>query len=70
MLPLRELQRDFCRAVIGNASAPLRSLICEDGLDPSARLSIYRNSVLTRLTDALAAVYPAVRQLVDRRFPQ
>ena len=68
MLPLRELQRDFCRAVTGNPPEALRSLICEDGLNPSARLSIYRNSVLTRLTDALAAVYPVVCQLVDRRF--
>jgi hypothetical protein len=68
MLPLRELQRDFCRAVTGNPPEALRSLICEDGLDPSARLFIYRNSVLTRLTDALAAVYPVVCQLVERRF--
>jgi Putative DNA-binding domain len=68
MLPLRELQRDFCRAVTGNVPEPLQALIYKDGLDPSARLSIYRNSVLTRLTDALTAVYPVVCQLVDRRF--
>ncbi len=68
MLPLHELQRDFCRAVTGNPPEALRSLICEDGLNPSARLFIYRNSVLTRLTDTLAAVYPVVCELVDRRF--
>jgi Putative DNA-binding domain len=68
MLPLHELQRDFCRAVTGNCPGPLQALICKDGLDPLMLLSIYRNSVLTRLTDALAAVYPVVCQLVDRRF--
>jgi hypothetical protein len=53
---------------MGAAPAELLQLIYGDGFDPSARLSIYRNNVVARLTDALSATYPVVCKLVDRRF--
>src|SRR5277367_6244499 len=68
MLTLRELQSDVCQSVIGDASDELLRLIVGDGLDPSARLSIYRNNVVARLTETLRAAYPVVCSLVDRRF--
>lgn len=68
MLTLRELQSGFCRSVTGPAADELLLLIAGDGLDPAARLSIYRNNVVTRLTDALSTTYPVVCKLVDRRF--
>ncbi len=68
MLMLRDLQSSFCRSVVGAAPAELMQLIYGDGFDPSARLSIYRNNVAARLTDALSATYPVVCKLVDRRF--
>jgi Putative DNA-binding domain len=68
MLMLRDLQSSFCRSVMGAAAAELLQLIYGDGFDPSARLSIYRNNVVARLTDALSATFPVVCKLVDRRF--
>lgn len=68
MLTLRELQTGFCDSVAGDVPDELLRLIAGDGFDPAARLSIYRNNVVTRLTDTLSAAYPVVCQLVDRRF--
>jgi hypothetical protein len=39
-----------------------------DGLDPAARLAVYRHHVFTSLTAALEAIYPVVVRLVDDRF--
>jgi hypothetical protein len=68
MHTLRDLQSSFCQSIMGAAPAELLQFICGDGFDPSARLSIYRNNVAARLTDALSATYPVVCKLVDRRF--
>ncbi len=68
MLTLRDLQTGFCRSMTGDTPEELMQLISGDGLEPSARLSIYRNNVVTRLTDTLAAIYPVVQQLVHPRF--
>lgn len=68
MLSLRELQTSFSQAVAGDSSSELLRLIAADGFDPEARLAIYRNNVVTRLTDTLVAAFPVVCELVDRRF--
>jgi Putative DNA-binding domain len=68
MFLLRDLQMSFCQSVRGVGSAELLELIQEDGVSPTERLSIYRNNVMTRLTDALNAAYPVVCELVDPRF--
>ena len=68
VLTLHELQTAFCESMSGNAPDKLLHLIAGDGFDPIARLGIYRNNVVTRLTDTLSASYPVVSQLVDSRF--
>lgn len=68
MLRLRDLQEGFCHGIAGEAADELLQLIAGDGFDPAARLCIYRNNVITRLTDTLAAAYPVVSRLVDARF--
>jgi hypothetical protein len=64
----RELERDFAAALLGGPDMPVVAEIQGDGLDPAARLAIYRHHVFTTLTDALEATYPVVVRLVDRRF--
>jgi hypothetical protein len=63
---LGELQAAFGRALLGEGAAALG--VRGDGLDPDARLRIYRHQVLSSLTDALRATYPVVCRLVDARF--
>ncbi len=68
MLTLRELQSGFRRSITEGAPDELLDLIAGNGLGPAARLSIYRNNVVTRLTDTLRTAYPVVCQLVGRGF--
>ncbi|MGS0757134.1 HvfC/BufC family peptide modification chaperone, partial [Roseateles sp. GG27B] len=39
-----------------------------NGSDPSARLAVYRNNVVSSLVDALAETFPVVEQLVGSEF--
>jgi hypothetical protein len=64
----RELERDFAAALLGGPDSGVVAEIRGDGLDPSARLAIYRHHVFATLTEALEATYPVVVRLVDRRF--
>jgi hypothetical protein len=64
VLSLRELQLAFCGSVTGPPSADLLSLIAGDGFASDERLSIYRNNVLARLSETLAAAFPVVRRIV------
>lgn len=68
MLALRELQSAMRRALLGGDPGPLRSAIASDGIDPDARLDIYRHHVFTTLTAVLEGAYPVVCRLVDPRF--
>ena len=68
MTALRELQHAMGRAVLGLDEVPNIAAILGDGLDPSARLGIYRHHYLISLTEALKAIYPVVCRLVDERF--
>ena len=68
MSALPELQCAVGRAVCGKDGASILDAIHGDGLDPAARLGIYRNHHLTSLTEALKAIYPVVSRLVDERF--
>ena len=67
MPSLEELQQDICDAVCGGDSR-LADLIAGDGMDPSARLRIYRNHAVITLTDALKATYPVICRLVGEGF--
>ena len=68
MLLLPELMSRFGRGLLGEPDEALLGLIAGDGLAPAARLQIYRHHVLATLTDALAATFPVVCRVVDRRF--
>jgi hypothetical protein len=68
MTALRELQSAIGRAVLGRDEASIVEAIHGDGLEPAARLAIYRNHYLASLTEALKAIYPVVCRLVDERF--
>jgi len=63
-----ELERDFATALLGGPDEAIITAIQGDGLDPAARVAIYRNHVFVTLTAALEATYPVVVRLVDRRF--
>ena len=68
MPSLDKLQQDICDAVCGDDDARLADFIAGDGMDPHARLRIYRNHAIITLTDALKAVYPVVCRLVGDGF--
>jgi hypothetical protein len=65
---LLELQRLIRRAVLDGDFGEIAAAIDRNGIDPAARLGIYRNHALTTLGAALRAAYPAVCRLVDERF--
>ncbi|HEX2501027.1 MAG TPA: DNA-binding domain-containing protein [Methylomirabilota bacterium] len=68
MRPLRELQADFASTILGEDVGSVASLIVADGLPPAARVQVYRNHVLSSLTETLETTYPVVCRLVDRQF--
>jgi len=68
MPSLRELQRDFGRALLGGPVADVTPTIAEDGVPAEARLAIYRHHVFATLTSVLRSAYPVVCRLVDERF--
>ena len=68
MSKLHDLQCGVGRGVLGKDEDSIVSAIMGDGLDPAARLNIYRNHYNTSLTEALKATYPVVCRLVGERF--
>ncbi len=66
-LSLPELQQAFTAALMGEPVA-LEGAITGNGLEPEARLQIYRNIVFNNLTAALATAYPVVKALVGEDF--
>jgi hypothetical protein len=68
MLALRELQTRVRTALLGGDAGAVGQEIVGDGLDPAARLAVYRNHVVASLTAALESIYPVVARLVDVRF--
>lgn len=60
----RAVHRDLRRVADGGAS----EFIVSDGLDPQARLAIYRNTANSTLLAALTLSYPAVQALVGPEF--
>lgn len=68
MPTLHEVQSLFRGAMFGVEAPELLEAIAGDGLQPTARLQIYRHHVLTSLTEALKTIFPVVCRLVDVRF--
>jgi hypothetical protein len=69
MPSLREVQRGFAAATVFGDTAALAALgVLASGLDPLARIGIYRNNVLGNYRKALGATFPVVRRLVGVPF--
>jgi hypothetical protein len=69
MPSLRETQRAFASvAMFGDTGALAALGIVANGLDPAARIAIYRNNVLANYRKALGATYPVVLRLVGVPF--
>jgi hypothetical protein len=65
---LRELQMQLRQAVLGGDTAEIIPVIRGDGLDPAARIGIYRNHFFATLGGLLQDTFPVVCRLVDARF--
>jgi hypothetical protein len=66
---LAELQRDFARAVRGDALAPPRLGIDAGDLNAERRIAVYRNHHRISLAAALAANFPTVAMVIgDEAF--
>jgi hypothetical protein len=68
MPTLRDLQRQFRQAVLAGDTAEIVAAIRDDGLDPAARVGIYRNHFFVTLGALLQNTFPVVCRLVDERF--
>jgi hypothetical protein len=68
MSTLLELQMQLRRAVLGGDAAEIVAAIHGDGLDPAARVGIYRHHTFATLANALQGTFPVVCRLVDKRF--
>jgi hypothetical protein len=61
---LRELQRAFAASLVQGDAPALTPWIAARGIDPQARLGIYRNAGYAIHVEVLEAVFPALRALV------
>jgi hypothetical protein len=69
MPSLHEWQRAFSAAAVFNDAAALASLrMVAGGMQPEARIGIYRANVLGNYRKALAASYPVIKRLVGAPF--
>jgi hypothetical protein len=68
MSMLLELQMRLRQAVLGGDAAEIVAAIQGDGLDPAARVGIYRHHAFATLGDALQTTFPVVCRLVDKHF--
>lgn len=73
---LAELQHAFSRSLfpsatagdLGHENAEATAWVLADGLAPSARLNVYRNTATSVLATALCLAFPAVKRLVGADF--
>ncbi len=67
MLPLSELQARFASALRADPDAPLDAMLLRairaDGVDPAARLGIYRNNLRGNFLKVLRLEFPAIERL-------
>lgn len=61
---LRELQQAFAAALVDDPARGLQPWIAARGIDPEARLRIYRHAGYAIHVDALEAVFPVTRAFV------
>lgn len=63
-MPLRELQRDMQRHLLGDDSGVTSAIVNAPPLSAAERLAIYRNAYQVRLIDALHETYPVLHGLL------
>ena len=63
-IPLRELQVDMQRHLLGEESAVTAAIVDAPPLPAADRLAIYRNAYRVRLVDALHETYPVLHGLL------
>lgn len=61
---LLELQHAVYRSIVARDDTEAAASIVADGIDPAARLGVYRNTFASVLTNALKLSYPAVQRLI------
>ncbi|HUG25500.1 DNA-binding domain-containing protein [Piscinibacter sp.] len=61
-------QSAFCAALLDPGLPCPPGLVAWNGSDPTPRLAVYRNNVVSSLIDALAQTFPVVQQLVGVPF--
>ena len=61
-------QSDLAAALLDPDRACPDGLCTWNGSDPTARLAVHRNNVVSSLVDALAATFPVVQELVGETF--
>lgn len=64
---LNRLQQDFHAALLKGDELAVQ-YVAAAGLDPSARLNIYRNHLFISLTEALKATFPTIFKLVGEAY--
>jgi hypothetical protein len=65
---LLDLQRAMRLSLVRREDRDAAAHVLADGIDPAARLGVYRNTFASVLTRALRLSYPAVERLVGAEF--
>lgn len=68
MPSLREVQHAIQRSVVLRDDSAAAAYIVDGGLAPEQRLSVYRNTFVSSLANALRLLFPAVHRLVGVEF--
>lgn len=68
MPTLLDVQRAVAASLVRRDDGAVVPHVVADGLEPAARLNIYRNTFVATLTTALGFSFPAVRKLVGEEF--
>ena len=68
MPSLADVQGRVRDTILGADATPLNGIVADDRLGFARRLSVYRNNTTILLSDALAANFPIVRELVGEQF--
>jgi hypothetical protein len=68
MLGLHELQFRFAAALFGDSAESITPWIVAGGLDPEARVRVYRNNVRIGFAKALALAFPVIERLVGAEY--
>lgn len=68
MSALHELQRAFAAALLTEASADFEPHVLANGIEPTARIRIYRNNARENFLATLRATFPVLERLVGEDY--